>query len=374
MTEIYEIAIVGSGPAGASAAARAAQLGVSHVLLERTDHLSDTIFKYQRGKYVMATPDNLPLQSDLRFEADTRENILGWWDDGMEQFGVNVKFNAEVTAIDGEKGDFTVSTAAGETVKAKNVILAIGLQGNLRQLDASSIPGADNGLTEYQLDDPADYWDKDVVVIGAGDAAIENAVALAQNDNRVTIVNRKREFARAKSGNVSLILTAVKDELLEAAYNASPVKVNENSIVLKTPEGERVVPADRVIARLGAIAPRGFVEAAGGVFEDGADYPRVNEIYESDREGVFIIGALAGYPLIKHCMNQGYEVVHTIIGDPVESIVRQELAKKFTIIPGYTDVQSMLERIKANVPLFQGLTLLQLGEFMLDADIHFRKP
>ncbi|MEO1613650.1 MAG: cyclic nucleotide-binding domain-containing protein, partial [Pseudomonadota bacterium] len=90
--------------------------------------------------------------------------------------------------------------------------------------------------------------------------------------------------------------------------------------------------------------------------------------------GVFIIGALAGYPLIKHCMNQGYEVVHTIIGDPVESIVRQELAKKFTIIPGYTDVQSMLERIKANVPLFQGLTLLQLGEFMLDADIHFRKP
>lgn len=374
MSEIYEIAIVGSGPAGASAAARAAQLGVSHILLERTDHLSDTIFKYQRGKYVMATPDNLPLQSDLRFEADTRENILGWWDDGMEQFGVNVKFNAEVTSIEGEKGDFTISTAAGDSFKARHVILGIGLQGNLRQLDASSIPGADNGLTEYQLDDPADYWDKDIVVIGAGDAAIENAVALAQNDNRVTIVNRKREFARAKAGNISLILTAIKDELLECAYNASPVKVNDNSMVLKTPEGERVVPADRVIARLGAIAPRGFVEAAGGVFEDGADYPRVNEIYESDRPGVFIIGALAGYPLIKHCMNQGYEVVHTIIGDPVESIVRQELAKKFTVIPGYDDVQSMLERIKAAVPLFQGLTLLQLGEFMLDADIHFRKP
>ncbi|MEM7524397.1 MAG: cyclic nucleotide-binding domain-containing protein, partial [Pseudomonadota bacterium] len=374
MTDIYEIAIVGSGPAGASAAARAAQLGVSHVLLERTDHLSDTIYKYQRGKYVMATPDNLPLQSDLRFEADTRENILGWWDDGVAEYGVNVKFNAEVTAIEGEKGDFTLTTAAGETVKTKNVILAIGLQGNLRQLDASKIPGADNGLTEYQLDDPADYWDKDVIVIGAGDAAIENAVALAQNDNRVTIVNRKREFSRAKSGNISLILNAIKDELLECAYNASPTKVNENSMVLKTPEGERVVPADRVIARLGAIAPRGFIEAAGGVFEDGADFPRVNEIYECDRPGVFIIGALAGYPLIKHCMNQGYEVVHTIIGDPVESIIRKELAAKFNVIPDYSDVQSMLEKMKNAVPLFQGLTLLQLSEFMLDADIHFKKP
>lgn len=374
MTDMYEIAIVGSGPAGCSAAARAAQLGVSHILLERTDHLSDTIYKYQKGKYVMATPDNLPLQSDLRFEADTRENILGWWDDGVAEYKVNVKYNAEVTAIEGEKGDFTITTGAGESVKAKHVILAIGLQGNLRQLDASKIPGADNGLTEYQLDDPKDYWDKDVIVIGAGDAAIENAVALAQNDNRVTIVNRKREFARAKAGNISLILTAIKDELLECAYNAAPVSVQDNSMTLKTPEGERVVPADRVIARLGAIAPKGFVEAAGGVFEEGADYPRVNEIYESDRPGVFIIGALAGYPLIKHCMNQGYEVVHTIIGDPVESIVRQELAKKFTVIPGYTDVQSMLEKIKDAVPLFQGLTLLQLGEFMLDADIHFKKP
>ncbi|MEM7271195.1 MAG: cyclic nucleotide-binding domain-containing protein, partial [Pseudomonadota bacterium] len=372
MSEIYEIAIVGSGPAGCSAAARAAKLGVSHVLLERTDHLSDTIFKYQKGKYVMATPDNLPLQSDLQFEADTRENILGWWDDGTAEAGVNVKFNSEVTAIDGVKGDFTVTTAGGDSYKAKHVILSIGLQGNLRQLDASQIPGADNGVTEYQLDDPKDYWDKDIIVIGAGDAAIENAVALAQNDNRVTIVNRKREFARAKAGNISLILTAIKDELLECAYNASPVKVNEDSMVLKTPEGERVVPCDRAIARLGAIAPRGFIEAAGGVFEDGADYPRVNEIYECDREGVFIIGALAGYPLIKHCMNQGYEVVHTIIGDPVESVVRKELAKKFENIPGYTDVQSMLESIKAAVPLFQGLTLLQLGEFMLDADIHFR--
>ncbi len=374
MTETYEIAIVGSGPAGASAATRAAKLGVSHVLLERTDHLSDTIYKYQRGKYVMATPDNLPLQSDLKFEADTRENILGWWDEGTAGSGVNVMFNAEVTAIEGEKGDFTIRTAKGDSVKARNVVLAIGLQGNLRKLDARKIPGADNGLTEYQLDDPRDYFDKDVVVIGAGDAAIENAVALAQAQNRVTIVNRSREFSRAKSGNISLILTAIKDELLECAYNAEPARVEERAIVLKTPEGERVVPADRVIARLGAMAPRAFVEAVGGVFEEGADVPRVSETYEADRPGVYIIGALAGYPLIKHCMNQGYEVIHTIIGDPVESIIRKELAKKFQVIPGYRDVQSMLERIKDAVPLFQGLTLLQLSEFLLDAEVHFKKP
>ena len=77
MAESYRIAIVGSGPAGLSAAARAAQLGVSHVLIEKTDHLSDTIYKCQKGKHVMATPSQLVLRSDFGFEAGKREKILG---------------------------------------------------------------------------------------------------------------------------------------------------------------------------------------------------------------------------------------------------------------------------------------------------------
>ena len=72
----YKVAIVGSGPAGISAATRAASLGLSHVLLERAPQLSNTIFKYQKGKYIMATPDSLPLRTEVHFEAESRENIL----------------------------------------------------------------------------------------------------------------------------------------------------------------------------------------------------------------------------------------------------------------------------------------------------------
>src|SRR5207237_7100938 len=76
----FKIAIVGSGPAGLSAAGRAAQLGLPHVLLEKTDHLSDTIYKYQKGKHVMATPSQLVLRSDFGFDAGKREKILGLWE------------------------------------------------------------------------------------------------------------------------------------------------------------------------------------------------------------------------------------------------------------------------------------------------------
>ena len=46
-------------------------------------------------------------------------------------------------------------------ILAETVVIAIGLQGNLRKM---GVPGEDNGLTHYQLDDPKDYWDKDIVV------------------------------------------------------------------------------------------------------------------------------------------------------------------------------------------------------------------
>ncbi len=79
------------------------------------------------------------------------------------------------------------------------------------------------------------------MVIGAGDAAIENAVALSGH-NRVTIVNRKDEFARAKEGNIQLIVGAIESGALACEYSASPVSMTTNDdnqsgeIVLACPD------------------------------------------------------------------------------------------------------------------------------------------
>ena len=101
MSKRYTIAIVGAGPGGLSAAARAAQTATSHILLEAAPQLANTIYRYQKGKHVMAEPGQLPLRAAIGFEADTRERILSTWQMGIEQSDAKVRYNAEVVAIEG---------------------------------------------------------------------------------------------------------------------------------------------------------------------------------------------------------------------------------------------------------------------------------
>ena len=377
MAGTFKVAIVGSGPAGLSAAARAAALGMSHVLLEKTDHLSDTIFKYQKGKHVMATPSNLVLRSDIDFEAGKRETILGIWDEQIAGHKVNVKLHAEVAKIEGEKGAFSIHLRNGEVVEAEAVVLAIGTQGNPNKLRC---PGADSPIIQYQLDDPGEYYDEHITVVGSGDAGIENALGLAADPaqrNTVTILNRSADFARAKAANVALLEEAEREGRVIVRRETSPAEVRENELLLDTRDGQEAIRCDRIIARTGSQPPRGFVEAMGIEFsspEPGA-FPKLSPVFETTKPGIHVIGALAGYPLIKHCMNQGYDVIEFLNGNadlkPADEPI---LAEKFAKLPGNRSVEQWLEVFGRNVLILQELSTLQLRELLLDSTCHAYEP
>ncbi len=377
--ERFDIAVIGSGPGGMSAAAHAAELGLSHVLLEGSPKHSNTIQKYQKGKHVMATPTKLPLRSPLDFAEGTREYILDKWEEGMTSTNTNIQYGSEVTGIDGAKGDFTITLANGSKVGAKSIILGIGVQGNPRKLPC---PGAELEHVQYQLDDPDEYNGERIAIVGAGDAAIENAVGLA-GQNKVCIINRRDEFARAKQGNLDLITSSISDGKIECFYEANPARIEENPsdesryvFVLSTPTGEVPVPIDRIIARLGAIPPRKLVESFGIEFpnDSPAALPELSSQYESNVPGMYVIGALGGYPLIKQAMNQGYEVVEYIQGNDIEPADHPLFVEAFDGLPYDKSVDEILEYLQNSSPIYNGINPLNFREFILDSKVSKRAP
>jgi Fe-S-cluster-containing hydrogenase component 2/thioredoxin reductase/CRP-like cAMP-binding protein len=340
-----------------------------------------TIQQYQKGKHVMAEPGYLELRSDIPFAAGTRESILGAWQDAIERLGVNVRFGAEVTAIRPADGTFAIDLARGEGVTADRIVLAIGMAGNPRKLGA---PGENLERVQYQLDDPDEYHDEVIFVIGAGDAAIENALGLARH-NQVHIVNRRDEFSRAKDGNLNAVLAAITDPntSLDCFYNTSIRHVVETpdgpkpiSIALETPQGQVEVACDRVIARLGGVPPRAFVESVGIVFPNQRPdaVPELSRTYETNIPGVYIIGSLAGYPLIKQAMNQGFEVVEYIRGNPVKPADHRLLEYQFRLLPFEREVDDLLELFQRRIPMFAELNTLAFRELVIESEVLVSYP
>lgn len=373
--EILMVTIIGSGPAGLSAASRAAELQAPHVLLEAENHASDTIHKYQKGKHVMAEPSVLPLQSGMSFAAGKREKVLETWNQELKEQGVNVRYGCRAANIErGDDGIFTVKCENGTQVRTRTVVLGIGLQGNIRKL---GVPGESLERVQYTVRDPEEFEGETIIVVGAGDAAIENALALSRQ-NRVILINKDEEFARCKEGNLSLILAAGKDGSVEIRYGARTTKVEETGdpdhpllYVAKTPTGEESIPCHRVVARLGASPPRKLVESFGISFpnNDPNAVPVLSGTYESNIPGLYVVGALGGYPLIKQAMNQGNEVVSTIMGMAVVPADELLIKSKLGDFRREYTVTEALSVIRYCVPLFESMTALQMRELMLESSL-----
>jgi Fe-S-cluster-containing dehydrogenase component/thioredoxin reductase/CRP-like cAMP-binding protein len=373
----FDVAILGAGPGGLSAAARAAQRGISHVLLEAAEQHANTIQQYQRRKHIMAEPSLLPLRSDIGFEAGRREEILANWQDSIQRSNINVRYRAEVVQITQSAGAFSIVLKSGDLIRVRRVILALGIQGNPRRL---GVPGDDHACIQTTLECADDHSGETILIVGAGDSAIENAIALSRN-NRVIIVNRGDGFPRAKDSNAQRIGKAIESRSVCCEYGAAVLRVEGVAasggeraacrVVIKTRAGEVAHECHRIITRLGAIAPRQFIEPIGVryVAADADALPELSPRYETSVAGLYMIGALAGYPLIKQALNQGYEVIEHLSGHPVEPADNAILAAKLSAVPFGHDVEATLALIKERVRMFHGINPLALREQVMASTV-----
>ena len=257
---VYDLLIVGAGPAGISASLRAIECKLNYITLER-DEVGGTVAKYPRQKLVMTSPVEFPMYGKFNKLQLSKENLLAFWDMVLNRADFNVSTGEKVEDIrKGSDGIFTLATATNQ-YRTRNVILALGKAGEPRKL---GVKGEDLPKVMYRLIEADHYINKKILVIGGGDSAVEAAMGLAnQSGNQVTLSYRGEMFSRIKDRNAKRIDESIRNGKLRVLFNSNPMEFKPGSVVLDVKGSVQEIPNDFVWIFAGGTPPNDFLKKIG---------------------------------------------------------------------------------------------------------------
>jgi len=256
----YDVAIIGSGPAGFCASLYALEKKMKYVTIEQ-DSLGGTVANFPRGKIVMTFPVKLPLVGKVKFKETTKEVLIDFWLKIARETGVKINQGERMTAVVKNAKGFEVKTTKG-SYQASTVLMAIGRRGTPRKLD---VPGEDQNKVVYRLTDPAQYKGQHVLVVGGGDSALEAAITIADEPGTtVTISYRSGGFSRAKEGNQKKVAQSEKDGKLNVILNSTVKEILKDKVVIDQKGSEPIIiPNEAVIVSAGGLPPTGVLNSMG---------------------------------------------------------------------------------------------------------------
>jgi thioredoxin reductase (NADPH) len=313
MREALDIVVVGAGPCGIAVGAAAAKGGVRAVLFDKgciTGSLVNypyymTFFSTSRKLEIdgvpFATPDPKP----------TRREALAYYRRVVDHFAMEVHQYEEVVSIDGEAGDFTVTTRTrgGErpTYRTKAVVVAIG---GFHEPNYLGVPGEGLEKVHHYYKEPWPYYDQEVLIVGAGNSAVESALECFRAGARVSLVHFLDKIDRGvKPWVVPDITNRLEKGEIPVYWRHRISEVKPASVVLQSEEtGEETeISNDFVLAMTGWRPDHSFIRALGVEVDPETGIPVHDKAtMETNVPGVYVAGVVAaGYNANKIFIENG---------------------------------------------------------------------
>ena len=277
---IHDVVIVGSGPAGYTAATYAARAQLKPVVLAGS---------VTAGGALMNTTE---VENYPGFvEGIMGPELMTQMQEQAERFGADVRFE-DVTELELE-GDVKRITTDDEVYEARTVIISTGSEYRHLGLDGEDRLSG-HGVSYCATCDGFFFKDQPIVVVGGGDSAMEEATFLSRFGSSVTIVHRRDELR----ASAVMAKRAQDDPKIDFAWNSKVVAINgtdavESVTLEDTVTGERRdLPASGLFVAIGQV-PRS--ELVKDVLElDGKGYIKVEAPSQRTRiPGVFACGDVA---------------------------------------------------------------------------------
>jgi thioredoxin reductase (NADPH) len=275
-TKIHDVVIIGSGPAGLTAALYAARAELKPVVFAGLTP----------GGQLMQTTEveNFPGFPKGILGPELMDNMIKQ----VEHFGTQILYE-NVVSVEFNKHPFVIKGEKNEML-ARTVIIATGAEANWLNLpNEQRLRG--KGVSACATCDGFFFKEKELVVAGGGDSAMEEAMFLTKFATKVTIVHRRNEFRASKimlrraqeNPKISFVMNAaITDILGENSVTGVKIVHNETGV-------EEVIPAGGFFAAIGH-TPTVKIFKEAGVETDEKGYITVRNNTNTNIPGVFVAG------------------------------------------------------------------------------------
>jgi thioredoxin reductase len=212
----------------------------------------------------MTSPVDFPIYGKFRELELSKERLLSFWQKVLQRVDFNVRTGEKVEDIrKGADGIFTTTTTKG-SYRSRAVVLGLGRTGTPRKLGVS---GEDLPKVMYRLIEADHYVNKQVLVVGGGDSAVEAAMGLArQPGNKVTLSYRKEAFSRIKERNAQRIQECMLTGKVHVVFNSAPIEFRQHSVLIEVQGSVQEIPNDYVWIFAGGEPPSAFLKKIGVEF------------------------------------------------------------------------------------------------------------
>ena len=292
---IFDIIIIGAWPIGLACGIEAQKRKYSHLIIEK-GCLVNSIFHYPTNMTFFSTSERLEI-GDVPFvshgDKPTRREALEYYRRVKQSWNLNINTYELVIDVNKSEKYFELVTDRNQYT-CKKLIIATGFYDKPNYLN---IPGENLPKVKHYFDEAHPYAYLKLIIIGAANSAVDVALETYRRGSEVTMVIREDRIKdNVKYWVKPDIENRIKEGSIKAFFNSSLVKIDENSVDIKTPAGIFTIKNDFVFAMTGYHSDYTFLEKAGIKISGGEDKtPRFNpDTYETNIDGIYLAGVVCG--------------------------------------------------------------------------------